>query len=386
MFCGKCGSKLTVGIEFCQFCGAKVSQLSLPLSDGVNENVLKKTKKRKNVLIFSIVLSLIFFITCGIVGNMVINDPAKKIIDSLERQEYARAITIFEENFSGRDKRKLTERLQAHLDILLEEFKLSKKDYLELQNELATIREMGIFVLSDKFSDISDQASILNRTRNNIEDSKKFLQTGDYMSAIEILSSELDNALENEEILEEYNRTINLYVSDCIGKLDGFIENRDFKEALDFLEIGLGILPKQEALLNEKNRLRTAMTVVDDASLFSKSELDKLVLLIKDIQAKYEMDVSVVTTRDTEGKDIKNFADDFYDQKGYGFGSDYTGLLLAIDAETRKFAISTLGKCISDFDNIEMQSLLSEFTAEAKKDHYFETVKMFLKLVERYKD
>ena len=62
--------------------------------------------------------------------------------------------------------------------------------------------------------------------------------------------------------------------------------------------------------------------VYDYANLFSTEELEELEATAKTLSETYQLDVGIVTTNDAEGKTAEAYADDFYDNKGYGYGSN----------------------------------------------------------------
>ena len=71
--------------------------------------------------------------------------------------------------------------------------------------------------------------------------------------------------------------------------------------------------------------------VVDQAGLLTSGERSKLDALLDSYIEKTRMDLVVVTTDDAGGKTAEEYADDFYDENGYGIGKDNSGALLLID-------------------------------------------------------
>ena len=99
--------------------------------------------------------------------------------------------------------------------------------------------------------------------------------------------------------------------------------------------------------------------LVDDANLLDKAEETELEEKLDSISEEYECDVAVVTADGIDGQDIVDYADDFFDDNGYGIGEDKNGILLAIDMDTRKWAISTHGEAESLFTS-RIQEYISD--------------------------
>ncbi|MDI5791514.1 TPM domain-containing protein [Bacillus licheniformis] len=55
--------------------------------------------------------------------------------------------------------------------------------------------------------------------------------------------------------------------------------------------------------------------VYDEAGLLTKQEIEKLETLAAKLGAERETDFIIVTTNDTNGRDVKKYAEDFYDEK-----------------------------------------------------------------------
>ena len=66
--------------------------------------------------------------------------------------------------------------------------------------------------------------------------------------------------------------------------------------------------------------------VIDEAGLISASDEKKLSEKIKEIQ-KEKFDVVILTVKSLDGKSAQDYADDYYDYNGYGYGKDDDGIL-----------------------------------------------------------
>jgi uncharacterized protein len=95
--------------------------------------------------------------------------------------------------------------------------------------------------------------------------------------------------------------------------------------------------------------LDTDLKVYDYADLFDDDKEELLMEKAQKLAKKRRMDVVIVTVDDTRGKKARDFADDFFDYNGFGYGRDRDGILLLIDISDRIAWISTSGEAIDIF-------------------------------------
>lgn len=86
---------------------------------------------------------------------------------------------------------------------------------------------------------------------------------------------------------------------------------------------------------------RQLARVVDNAGVLTAEELAALNARADEVSEAQQCDVSVVFVSGTDGKDIKNFAFDFYDYNGYGYGDNDDGVMLVVDVAGRNFQCIT---------------------------------------------
>ncbi len=102
---------------------------------------------------------------------------------------------------------------------------------------------------------------------------------------------------------------------------------------------------------------RTLGLVEDYAELLTDSEESALAEKLEAFCDEYKMEIAVVTINDLEGKTARDFADDFYDYNGYGYGENDDGLLaLYVDGAEgeREIYITTHGKAISKISDADI--------------------------------
>ena len=97
--------------------------------------------------------------------------------------------------------------------------------------------------------------------------------------------------------------------------------------------------------------------VVDYAGLLTGEEEENLQQWVQQYKTDLQLDIVIVTTYGSDGKGVQAYADDFYDQNGYGYGSNKTGILLLIDMESREWYMSTCGDAIYIFTDYGLDQL-----------------------------
>lgn len=124
--------------------------------------------------------------------------------------------------------------------------------------------------------------------------------------------------------------------------------------------------------------------VYDYANLFSAEELEQLENNAKTLSETYQLDVGIVTANDAEGKTAEAYADDFYDNNGYGYGSDADGLIFLIDMDNRQIWISTCGLGIQYFTDSRIEKMLDSLYEYVSNSNYYGAANNFLQLTESY--
>lgn len=86
--------------------------------------------------------------------------------------------------------------------------------------------------------------------------------------------------------------------------------------------------------------------IFDEANLFTVEEVEALKIKADNIVSKHQIDIIIVTIDDAQGKSSRDYADDYYDENGFGFNKTKDGVLFLIDMDNRETYISTSGEAI----------------------------------------
>lgn len=86
--------------------------------------------------------------------------------------------------------------------------------------------------------------------------------------------------------------------------------------------------------------------VVDNARLLSVEEADALSHKAEELRLTYGMDAVILTVDSLNGKSAMQYAEDYYDENGYGAGSERSGTLFLLAMEQREWYMDTSGNAI----------------------------------------
>lgn len=143
-------------------------------------------------------------------------------------------------------------------------------------------------------------------------------------------------------------------------------------KALD--EKGTAVIPDERLLPR----------LVDDADLLSESEESTLLEQLDTVSEARQLDVVVVTKQSLDGKTSTEYADDFYDYNGYGFGEERDGILLLIGMEDRDWAITTTGKGIPIFTDAGQEYMTDRFVSYLSDGDYYGGFDCFADLCDQF--
>lgn len=122
----------------------------------------------------------------------------------------------------------------------------------------------------------------------------------------------------------------------------------------------------------------------DYADLLSDSEEAELLNKLDEISERQQMDVVVVTVDSLEGMSVVDYADDFYDYNGYGFGEGRDGILFLLSMGERQWNITTRGYAITVFTDAGMEYMEDWIVTDLKGGAYAAAFTTFADYCDRY--
>ena len=107
--------------------------------------------------------------------------------------------------------------------------------------------------------------------------------------------------------------------------------------------------------------------VVDLAGVIDSHTLAELNRMADEVSEKYACDVAAVIVKSLGGKSVVEYADDFYDYNGYGYGQNKDGILLLLSLEERDFNFTGEGYGAVAFTDYGRENYLSPHFKEYLK-------------------
>ncbi len=139
------------------------------------------------------------------------------------------------------------------------------------------------------------------------------------------------------------------------------------------LETNIGEIPS-ERLLPRLN---------DEADLLSQSDEASLTDILDRVSEENEFDVVIAAVNSLNGKTAQEYADDYYDYNGFGYGENADGALLLISMQERDWYISATGSG-SDIIGDDWVYIGEEITPYLSDGDYFTAFRRFAYICEDY--
>ena len=115
----------------------------------------------------------------------------------------------------------------------------------------------------------------------------------------------------------------------------------------------------------------------DNEGLLTYDEAEAISNKLDEISETYSMDIVIVTSADLQGKTATEFADDFYDYNGFGFGDSRDGILLFVSLAERVWATSTCGAGMSVFNDETLYYIEDEFVPYLSDEDFYTAFEVF---------
>ncbi|MCL2136947.1 MAG: TPM domain-containing protein [Coriobacteriia bacterium] len=122
---------------------------------------------------------------------------------------------------------------------------------------------------------------------------------------------------------------------------------------------------------------RVLPLMVDNAGLLSDSEVKALIELFDRLSEENFCEIAVVTVDGLEGKSAMDYADDFYDYNGYGYGPNDDGLMLLVSMEERDWWVTTHGTAYEQLTESRLNKLMSDVLGYLSDGQYYKAFERF---------
>ncbi|MCL2213720.1 MAG: TPM domain-containing protein [Treponema sp.] len=118
--------------------------------------------------------------------------------------------------------------------------------------------------------------------------------------------------------------------------------------------------------------------IIDNANLLGASQKANLQRIITSIASQYKFDLVIVTERTIGYADPLAWADDFYDDNGYGFGVNRDGCLILQVVDSRDICVSTSGSGIDILNDYALNKVLNDAQRYLQGNNAYEAFNSFL--------
>lgn len=124
--------------------------------------------------------------------------------------------------------------------------------------------------------------------------------------------------------------------------------------------------------------------LVDDLDVLSVEEETELLGRLDAVSEAHQFDLVVVIVEDFAGMSAMDYADDFFDYNGYGFGDNRDGSLLLIGVNEDYRWISTSGFGITAFTDAGIQYIGSEIVYDIQSAFYYDAIDTYITLCDDF--
>lgn len=125
-------------------------------------------------------------------------------------------------------------------------------------------------------------------------------------------------------------------------------------------------------------------SVVDDGNLLTESQKQQLKDKIQAVFETYNIDILILTTKNNHGKSAQQYAEDYYEQNGYGAGSNHNGIVYLISMDTREYWITAYGTCDELLTTKRFDKLENHVTDYLSSGSYYQSFDTFVSDMQTY--
>ena len=125
--------------------------------------------------------------------------------------------------------------------------------------------------------------------------------------------------------------------------------------------------------------------LVDNAGLLNSSQANNLRELLDIVSETYKFDIVIVTEENIGNVEPMDYADDYFDYNGYGFGDNFDGCIFLQVTGIREYWFSTSGRGEKIFDNTAAGNKLeNDMLKSIRKNDYYGAYLAYVKNWEKF--
>ncbi|MEK3886003.1 TPM domain-containing protein [Bacillus sp. FSL K6-3431] len=123
----------------------------------------------------------------------------------------------------------------------------------------------------------------------------------------------------------------------------------------------------------------TKQHIYDSANLLNQDEIENLEEMANKYSAKRKTDFIILTTNDTEGKDIVPYMQDFYDENAPGYDKPHGNtVILTIDMQHKDVEVAGFYKGEKYLDNERATLVREKITPDLSNENYEQAFQTFI--------
>ncbi|WNF35025.1 TPM domain-containing protein [Bacillaceae bacterium IKA-2] len=125
--------------------------------------------------------------------------------------------------------------------------------------------------------------------------------------------------------------------------------------------------------------------IYDYAELLTTEELKELESLSNQYSENRQVDIIILTTKDTAGLEVESYMQDFYDEMGLGYDKSHGNtVILTIDMEQREVYVAGFYKGEEYIDNNRADLIREKITSDLSGGYYFDAFRSYIELSNEY--
>ena len=123
---------------------------------------------------------------------------------------------------------------------------------------------------------------------------------------------------------------------------------------------------------------------IDETGLLTDSQAANLTAKLNEVSEYRQFDVVVAVVPALDHREARLFAADFFEENGFGYGSDIDGAILLLAMQDRDYGFASFGYGLYVFTETGQDFLIKRFLPQLKEDDYYGAFMAFAEAVDDF--